>query len=108
MHAGLYLKTITICMTNLDLALVALSTTHVVASMRLKVEELWLCEELSGCVDESVFVCLLVELTQLMVDGVYTRLTRLNHVAVSRHLYQDRTTQRAVKPEIHHLQQQHI
>ena len=77
---------------------------YIVSSMRLKLEELRLQEQLTGCLEESVFVGRLAELTQLMVHRVDTRLSRLDHVAVGRDLHQSRSTQRAVEAKVHHLQ----
>ena len=81
--------------------------TYIVGAMRLELEQLRLLELLSGGVDESVFVVMLVELTQLMADGVDARLSTLDHVAVGRHLHQQRSTHCAVEAEIHHLHSQH-
>jgi len=43
--------------------------------MRLKLKELRLQEQLTGCLEESVLVSRLAELMQLMVDRVDTRLS---------------------------------
>jgi len=72
--------------------------------MRLELEELWLQEQLSRCLDESLLVRLLTEFTEVMVDGIDARLPGLDQVAIGGDLHQDRATQRAVEPEIHHLQ----
>jgi len=72
--------------------------------MRLELEELWLQEQLSRCLEESLLVRLLTEFTEVMVDGIDACLPGLDQVAIGGDLHQDRATQRAVEPEIHHLQ----